>query len=169
MFSESLMRAMAASLNVQVVVAESGDDIDSVDLTFNTGRFGPNQIPLGPERKLEVQLKCTTSKNLTPMEDPGRPGVEALRYYLSVKDHVRLAVRKDRRTYPHVLIVVQVSGPPIDWLRRHGHLTLLRARAWWVDLADQPPAVNKVNVPIFIPKRQVFDVRALDALMAGPQ
>ena len=60
-FSECVAKAMAAALNVKCTVYPSGDDIDSVDAEFDSGRFGPKNVPLGINRKVEVQLKCTTA------------------------------------------------------------------------------------------------------------
>jgi hypothetical protein len=167
-FSESYARAMAAVLNVRCSVFPSGDDIDSVDVEFDSGRFGPGGVPLGINRKLETQLKCTTTAQLTAMNDP-LSGVACWRYYLAVSDYTRLAIAADQRPYPHVLVVVRVPPLPADWMRCQGHLTVLRAKAWWLDLTDAPDPKNLKNEAVYLPQNQVFDVAALDGLMREPQ
>lgn len=166
-FSEAYLRAMAAVLNVKCVIFPSGDDIDSVDAEFDTGRFGPKGISYGINRKLEVQLKCTTGNQLRAMPNPAT-AVPCHRFYLHVSDYNRLSIPQSGRTYPHVLVVVRVPPAPSDWMRCHGPLTVLRAKAWWLDLTGAPPPSRTTNEPVYLPRAQIFDVSALDALMQEP-
>lgn len=167
-FSEAYLRMMAAVQNVQCTVYPSGDDIDSVDVEFDSGRFGLKSAFNGMNRKLEVQLKCTTPSSLASMADPVGDA-PSLRYYLARSDYDRLAISQDLRPYPHVLVVLEVPPDPADWMLRRGSLTLLRARAWWLDLTDAPAATHPVRQPVFIPRTQAFDLTALDYLMREPQ
>lgn len=165
-FSEAYARALAAVANVKCSIPPSGDDIDSVDVEFDSGRFGPKGVALGINRKLEVQLKCTTPPQLTRMASP-IDGIDSWRFYLEAKDYKRLAIAEAERPYPHVLVVVRVPVAVNEWMCCQGMLTVLRARAWWLDLTDFPASASS-KPPVYLPHAQVFDAAAVLSLMKEP-
>jgi len=157
--SEALMRAMAASLNVRCVV--QAEDIDSVDIEFDSGRFGPLGVALGINRKLEVQLKCTTAPSLRSMPRP-TDGGPSLRYYLAVKDYDRLAIPASERPYPpRARGRKSPSGSDALDPPSRAPSSILRAKAWWLDLTDAPPATHPVNEPVYLPVAQVLTCKPL--------
>jgi hypothetical protein len=146
-FSIAYVRAIAAAARVNIYRVEV--DEDSIDIGFSVKSVaGRPQSP-----KLDAQLKCVT--NLAK-------GGDHFRYSLKIKNYNELV---GAHYVPKVLIVVLVPLSPKSWIEQTPErLSLLRC-GYWVSLQDRPESTNKAGVTIEIPRRQVFSVAALTALL----
>jgi hypothetical protein len=108
------------------------------------------------EATIKVQLKCTYQ---TPPEPPGPSFPFTIdNDQLRKLAHPRVAVHK-------ILVVMLVPRDTGSWVEIHGDRIVLRHSCYWVNLAGVP-VTGKRRTNVRIPTDQVFDDRALCAMMA---
>ncbi|QMU69193.1 DUF4365 domain-containing protein [Streptacidiphilus sp. P02-A3a] len=108
------------------------------------------------EATIKVQLKCTH-------QIPPNPGGSHFSFTLD-NDHLRKLAHA--RVAVHKILVVMLVPREVDqWLLARPDRTELRHCCYWVNLAGHP-VTGKRRTNVRIPTRQVFDDRALCAIMA---
>jgi hypothetical protein len=148
LFSYAYVRAVASVAGYGVHRPEPDDD--SVDLVVSArGPFGSYRSP-----RLDMQVKCTAQDCVTEQE---------VRFPLKRKNYDDL--RGQGFLVPRILLVVTVPPAVEDWLSQSEEEMILRHCGYWVSLREAPESDNTLSVTVSIPRRNVFDVKALHGLM----
>ena len=142
----SLRYAQAVAERAGFTTWEPNLDRNGIDLQIEAG--GPRSP------KLDVQLKATT--NLRQREQGG------FSYPLAVRNYSLLT---GDSVVPRILVVLDLPNDPGRWLEISDDALLLRHRAYWRDLAGEPPTSNSETVSVHLLEEQVFTVTALHELM----
>jgi hypothetical protein len=107
------------------------------------------------EATIKVQLKCTYQ---VPPRPPGP-------YFSFTLDNDHLRKLAHSRVAVHKILVVMVVPRSVDaWVRTHPDRIELRHSCYWVNLAGHP-LTGRRRTNVRIPTSQVFDDRALCAIM----
>lgn len=122
-----------------------GPDRDSVDIQIAAGGV------MRP--KLDLQLKASIR-----LADAG----ESFSYKLKIKNYNDLRIETQT---PRLLVMLDLPRNRDEWLRVSVDELIIRRAAYWVCLRGKPSVDNSTSVTIAIPKRNIFDVSALNALM----
>ena len=145
---EALSRAYAHAVAAQggYVTAVYAEDRDGVDLRIQAG---------GAMRPaLDLQLKATV--NLIDSVDG--------HYRFPLKRRNYDLLRIDTQT-PRLLVVLDLPKDERRWMRITTDKLVLRYRAYWLNLKGCEETTNRTSVTVRIPKRNIFDVESLQALM----
>lgn len=130
---------------------ESGRSLDNngVDITL----LSPTQGNVVRAPRLDVQVKTT------------RDAVEGdpFTYDLAVKNYDEL--RADDWQTPRILVLVAVPSSQAEWVSANENELLLRRCGYWHSLRGQPATVNTSTVRVSIPRKSLFHVGPLKALM----
>lgn len=108
------------------------------------------------EATIKVQLKCTHQIA------PNPPGSHFS--FTLDNDHLRRLARS-RVAVHRILVVMLVPREPAEWISARPDRTELRHCCYWVNLAGHP-VTGRRRTNVRIPTEQVFDDRALCAIMA---
>lgn len=138
------VRAVAARAGY--VIGRSELDRDSIDLRIESGE------PMRPA--LDLQLKATANLN-------GRDDCY-FRFTLNRKNYDDLRIPTQT---PRLLVVLDLPRRRDQWVTITEDKLVLRRRAYWLSLVGRPQTDNQVSVTVQIPRRNVFDVNGLRALM----
>lgn len=106
---------------------------------------------------LHVQLKSTSSRNLYSI------GERVITYKLKKKNYDDLRKRGTNEIILCLLVLPEESEKP--WVECSDEELLLHGRMYWCSLRDKPDATQEDKVPVELPKDQLLDSSALDALM----
>lgn len=90
-------------------------------------------------------------------------GAEPLTLPLPVKNYDDL--RNTHSTALHFLVVLVLDEADTEWLTSSEDALLIRRCAYWYDLNGYPPTENESTVDVRLPRAQVFDVAALQAMI----
>jgi len=149
-FSLAYVQAVASVAGYFVQISERGFDKDGIDATLmRRGKLGVTASP-----RLDLQVKS----------HHGRATGDPWPYDLDVKAYDDL--RKEGYQVPRILVVVLVPDGPGKWLSHSEDELVLRRCGYWLDLHGAAATTNTSKIRVQIPRSQVFDVGALDALMA---
>lgn len=149
LFSKAFVRAIASVAGYMATPPEL--DRESVDLQLaGVGAKGTKHSPY-----LDVQIKCTAEDDLTP---------GSFSYPLKIKNYDDL--RDTELAVPRLLIVVIVPNDIDYWIEVSEAELVLRHCAYWHSLYDACPTTNTTSITVTIDRANVFDVDALNQLMA---
>jgi hypothetical protein len=147
-FSRAYVQAVAACAGFAWGVPSVDDD--SVDMAlFCRGGGGTIRSP-----RLELQLKC---KSAPPVDGETFSHLIKLKNYDDLRDQPLLV--------PRILVIVLIPDLVDDWLHHDEAQLVLRRCAYWTSLRGFPPSENLSGQTIKIPRRQMFNVQALQSLM----
>lgn len=121
-------------------------DDDSIDWTLAKR--------LSRRPRLDIQLKCTAG-------DDGSG--DEVSFPLKRKNYDDLIVTD--LISPRVLVLITVPTDIQDWMQCTPSELALRHRAHWVSLRGWPATTNTTSVTVNIPRKNVFDPSALNAIM----
>jgi hypothetical protein len=147
-FGEAYVKAVAAAAGCWVQWFSR--DYDGVDGQIT--RYGHEGT--FPDNPLRFQLKTT---HAAVTVDDG------LRYELPVKNYDKLRVRRGPSA---VLIVVVVPESPSDWISQDDTQLIMTRAGYWRSLYGAAETTNRASIAVTMPTAQLFDVAALDRLMA---
>ncbi len=143
--SRVYVKALAARAGYSTSVPEP--DRDSVDLRMQAGGAG--------RPALDLQLKATTGF--------AEPQGGLLPFRLSIKNYNDLRVLTQT---PRLLVVLELPTDESRWVAVTPEDLVLRRRAYWLSLQQGHDEVTgQQTVTVHIPEQNVFDVKALLALM----
>jgi Domain of unknown function (DUF4365) len=146
-FADAFLLAVAAAAGCST--AKPDVDHDSIDWTL--------ACKLAPRRpKIDFQMKSTVNANGT---------VTHLHFPLSRKNYDELIVTDV--LVPRVLLVVLVPADIDHWLELTIEKLLLRNCAYWVSLRGLQPTKNEQSVTVYIPRSNLFNPDALQAMMTN--
>ena len=154
LLSENDVESALSIAYVQAIAAQAGytcgeppgPDRDSVDIQIAAG---------GQMRpKLDLQLKASIR-----LSGDGN----AFAYPLKVKNYDDLRVSTQT---PRLLVVLDLPKRMDQWLVVTVKQLVIRRSAYWVSLSGMQESPNATSVTISIPKMNIFDVPALNRLMA---
>ena len=139
---------------VQAVAARAGYttaiydlDRDGIDLRIQAG---------GDMRPaLELQLKATINLRQT--------GAETFLFRLPVRNYELLRIPT---LTPRLLVVLDLPRDEQQWLTITDDELVIRHRAYWLDLRGHAETSHQERIPVAIPRANLFDVAALQDLMA---
>jgi hypothetical protein len=149
-FSYSYIQAVSSASGYSFQRTTTPLDRAGIDATI-TG-LGVQGLMGFPQ--LYVQVKCTSRDVLE--ENP-------IRYPLKIKNYEEL--RKKYQYPPLILVVVLVSDNVDEWLHQSEEELCLRRCGYWVSLRGEPLKKNKGNVTVYLPRQNLFTVKALKSLM----
>jgi len=148
-FSCAYVRAVAAAAGF-AADRPPGLDRDSVDL--NVRSIGPGGLPGSPQ--IDIQVKSSSD--------------------IAAGDHIPFDlprknfddIRLEEVMVPGFLIVI-VLRPMDEWVdvTELEALTKFGAIGYWMSLRGQSARPNTATIRLHVPRRQIFDVTGLDALM----
>jgi hypothetical protein len=147
-FSRVYIRAIATVAGFTIYRPEVDDD--SVD--FGIAACGSDDLARRP--RIELQLKCTGAQPIR---------AEHIVYPLELKNYDDL--RPDDLIVPRILVVVLVPPDESEWLRQTEEELSLRRCAYWRSLCGMGESRALVKVSIRLPRRNLFSVEGLQALM----
>ena len=121
-------------------------DVDGVDLQISAG---------GAMRpKLDLQLKATISLG------SAKDGC----FHFPLKRRNYNLLRIDTQT-PRLLVLLDLPRNQDEWMTLTSDNLILRRSAYWISLYGEQETTNRSSVTVDVPQRNLFDVRALRALM----
>lgn len=148
-FSCAYVHAVASVAGCEVV--RTIVDHDSVDLMIRKkGGDGKYKSP-----QIDAQLKCTSQKDL--IDD------KHIKFPLKIKNYNDL--RDEFRCAPTILIVVFIPESCEHWIIQDEGCLSLSHCGYWLSLAGEPEVKNSVSKNVFVPRKQVFSVEQLEAMM----
>ncbi|MBR8836916.1 MAG: DUF4365 domain-containing protein [Stigonema ocellatum SAG 48.90 = DSM 106950] len=150
-FSYAYINALASAAGYSFQIAPRPLDFVGVDVTI-TGLMVP-----GSRRRtrLDLQVKCTSQKLLDH---------DFVRFPLEIKNYDEL--RNDNPDDdPLLLVVVLVPDSKEDWLQQSETELCLKRCAYWVSIRGQPQTENQTTVTVYLPRQNIFSVKALKAMM----
>lgn len=144
LLSKAYAHAVASRAGYVTAVYES--DRDGIDLRIQAGgRMRP---------ALDLQLKATINlRNVTE---------DAVSYPLPRRNYDLLRIETQT---PRLLVVLDLPDDPGLWMTVTSDELVIRHRAYWLNLLGYDETSNETSVTVRIPKRNVFDVAGLQALM----
>lgn len=144
---------------VQAVAARCGlscgfRDFDyGIDVTLHViRRRGHRYMESG--FKLDIQAKSTAARNLTENH---------VVYDLDVQNYDDL--RDPAVGCPRILVLLVLPDSEREWIAQTEDHLLLRHAAYWQSLRGEGPTTNQRTVRLSIPRRNLFTIEALDAIM----
>ena len=72
-----------------------------------------------------------------------------------------------RCTALHYLMVLVLPRDEETWLVQDEQKLIISSCGYWIDLRGREPTSNKESVRIFLPREQIFDAGALQAIMGA--
>jgi hypothetical protein len=148
-FSTAYVRSLAHAAGYFTQDANRDRDGDGVDLEiFSRDVHGTVRSP-----SLHLQLKATADK-LTGDPFP---------FDLEVKNYDELI--STGLQVPRILVVVQVPKQQSKWSKCSPSQLVLRRCAYWVSLRGRSPTTNSATIRVSIPRQQILDATAIDAIM----
>lgn len=144
----SLAYAHAVAAGAGYATSKRDFDTDGVDIQINAGGH------MRPA--LDLQLKATTGLRTI--------GTGELRYDLKLRNYELL--REPTQT-PRLLLILDLPQDQAHWVTISPDELVLRHRAYWVNLLDQPErmATHDTSVTIDVPKPNLLTIASLQALM----
>jgi hypothetical protein len=130
-------------------------DNDSVDRTI-LARGWVHQRAVLRSPRIDVQLKSLT-------HDPLEAAEESFVFRLPKKNYDDL---RQRLMVPRLLVVWLLPHDPGPWLEQDHQRMLSRYAAYYVSLCGLPQAPQRHQVPIELPRKNLFSVAKLRRLMA---
>lgn len=147
-FSIAYVNAMAAKVGLSN--AGWSVDEDSIDLSLKgRGYKGKIRSP-----QLDLQLKCTSQKNLVKGDKISFP--------LKKKNYDDL---RGTVMCPRYLAVLIVPENVESWLEPKSDYIILRNICYWISIREYPETYNKTSVTIDIPLSQKLNCESLQLLM----
>ncbi|MGJ5805098.1 DUF4365 domain-containing protein [Streptomyces europaeiscabiei] len=123
-------------------VADWTPDIDGVDATLRDGGL-----------MVDLQLKCTM-----------RPRVVDGDYAFDLDVATYNKLRDPLRSAPGYLALMIIDPDIEKWIVHDPQGVSLAVQGYWAVLQDEPPPVGKKRTAIRLPRHQVLDKAALDAM-----
>ena len=144
LLSKAYAHAVASRAGYVTAVYEH--DRDGIDLRIQAGG---NMRPA-----LELQLKATV--NLHDVDE------DYISYPLPRRNYDLLRIETQT---PRLLVVLDLPDDPELWMTVTADELVIRHRAYWLNLLGYDETTNSTSVTVQIPRRNVFDVAGLQALM----
>ena len=88
---------------------------------------------------------------------------EFIRYPLKLKNYNEL--RKQKTLVPKILIVVLIPDNLSEWVNQSETELCMRRCGYWMSLKGQPETQNTESVTVYLPRQQLFTVKALKDIM----
>lgn len=143
----SMAYALAVAAHAGYTTAIYDLDQDGIDLRIQAG---------GAMRPaLELQLKATINLR--------HAGAETFLFRLPVRDYELLRIPT---LTPRLLVVLDLPRDEQQWLTITEDELVIRHRAYWLDLRGHGETSHRERIPVAIPRANLFDVAALQDLMA---
>lgn len=147
-FSYAYAFAIAAASGVAWDIPRR--DVNSCDVRFYGRDSEATDAP-----QLFAQLKCTADGLRTNQKHQ-----DHWRFSLEASDYKHLRVVKTHP--PRILVVVRCPNDTAEWVKVSPLELLLRAEAWWVDLAGEDELPDgQDSITVSIPQSKRFDPTAL--------
>jgi hypothetical protein len=150
--SRAYVRTIAAMAGVICTVPEQDYGIDK---SFRAVR-SRGQRHEDVSGHLDVQIKSTTRADVSETE---------VAYDLDVRNYEDLRVEGEN--CPRILVILVLPKDETDWLSQSVDELILRHCAYWMRLEGLPPSKATSTVRVRIPRKNVFSVEALKALLAN--
>jgi hypothetical protein len=148
-FSTAYVRAMTHAAGYFTQDPNRDRDGDGVDLEiFSRDIHGTIRSP-----SLHLQLKATAD---TLTGDP-------FPFDIEVKNYDEL--RSTSLQVPRILVVVNVPKNQTDWSKCSPRQLVLKRCAYWLSLRGEPPTTNTSTIRVSLPRAQMLDAAAIDAIM----
>jgi hypothetical protein len=125
-----------------------GFDLTLREVRWRGSEFGPGG------RTLDLQLKCTTTADVTADE---------VIFDLSVRAYNLL--RRSTKYAPALLILLLVSPNRADWLHHAEDRLSICGSAYWLSLRGAPTVANSSTVRVRIPRVNLFTPSELSRIM----
>lgn len=149
-FSYAYIYAVVSAAGYSCQIASRSIDIGGIDIIISGTE---QEYSLYPPR-LEVQVKSTS---IDVMSD------EFIRYPLKLKNYNEL--RKQKTLVPKILIVVLIPDNPTKWVNQSETELCMRRCGYWMSLKGQTETQNTESVTVYLPRSQLFTVKALQGIM----
>ena len=152
--SRAYVQAVAAVCGCTVARPEPdyGIDLSLRRVKQVSDRF----LPVG--RPLDLQLKSTTTANITP---------DHVVYDLELRAYDLL--RRATRNTPLFLVLLVLPSDKTEWFAQTEDRLELRRCAYWLSLRSEPPVTNTRTVRVSIPRRNQFTPTELEQIMNAVQ
>jgi hypothetical protein len=152
--SYAYLHAVAAKAGCECQVAGRLSDHLGIDARLHVNEnFGPEAVI---RFTLDVQLKATS----TPLQ----PVLDRYSFSLPIEHYDKL--RFTSRESPLLLVVLQLPAEPEQWLKCTPRALTLKKCAYWVSLYGAPPSANVTAQTVYLPRKNLFTVDGLRALLA---
>lgn len=148
-FSLAFIHAIASVAGFDTTIGRADDDSIDIGIRANRSFGAKRRAP-----RLDIQAKCTA------LDD--RCG-DTVVHDLPMKNYDDL---RDPEVYvPRILVVVTVPEDVAEWLHESPAETAMRRCAFWTSLRGAPEVTNAEKRRVQIPRKQMFTVDALTAIM----
>jgi Domain of unknown function (DUF4365) len=148
-FSYAYVYAVVSAAGYSCQIASRSLDFGGIDMTISGIE---TEYSLYPSR-LEVQVKSTSVDLI---------GDESIRYPLKLKNYNEL--RKQKTLVPKILVVVLIPDIKAEWVLQSETELCIRNAGYWLSLKGQPETQNTESVTVYLPRRQLFTVSALQKI-----
>lgn len=155
--SESFIRLLMAKNRYKILSSDMGDD--GVDLTITTviARNRGNRINYSDSGKmLNIQLKCTTVKQVSKLPD-------GFIYKLRVKNYEDLIYARDDNYTKLILIVFILPDEEMDWMEiKQDYIKLCKHAFWFYPNSDYTLKKSEFKDPKSTVPIKLLDINRLD-------
>jgi hypothetical protein len=128
--SESFVRLLMAKNRYKVMKPEMGDDGVDLSITSVNKRMRGKSVTYTDSGKiLNIQLKCTTEKQVSKFND-------GYKYNLRVKNYEDLVLAKEENYTKIILIVFILPDDEINWMEIKEDYIKLSKHAFWYYPSD---------------------------------
>ncbi|GGA47910.1 DUF4365 domain-containing protein [Okeania sp. KiyG1] len=151
-FSYAYIRAVAAVAGYSVEEKSRPMDNAGIDLTIES----PGEIGLSLFPKVDAQVKCTSSNNISKIE------ADTINFRLPRKNYDTL---RGESTVPLILIVVLVPDKFTEWMTISQEECVMRKCGYWASLKGEPSTKNKETVTVKLSRKKLFTPDNLSKIM----
>ncbi|MBI5514607.1 MAG: DUF4365 domain-containing protein [Deltaproteobacteria bacterium] len=163
MLTENHVREGLSAAYIQAVAFRAGYSCSARTHDYGIdGSINDVQVRAGDPRRrfetgfgIDLQAKAWQNGALTDA---------TVRYDLEARSQQDLV--ETHRGRPLILVVLALPEDPEAWLTVTPEHLLLRRCAWWTHLRGQAPTTNEQRVRVALPRSNVFDVAAVQGMMA---
>jgi hypothetical protein len=150
--SKAYLRAVVAMSGMTCDFRESDTGIDAS--IFHIVKFNGRITETGV--KLYVQLK---SSIVAEVRDT------CVSYEMEVKTYTTLTMVRPLRASPRILVLLALPQAEGEWFDQDEERLIMRKCAYWFSLRDCKPTENLKSIMIDIPRKNLFNVDNLRAIM----